>query len=363
MNYFEKIEAYKNGTLNEVERLVFEETLASDLALQQELAAYELGQDLFEFVGTTLSEETITAPEATDAADLLINFTANNLSETQILASDSAATNTAIIKPLKNREPNRSAWLVAASMLLILSLIGSQFYTASSPVDSYETPIAEQEQIEPTITKPVSPIVLPENNVPQQEIVAKDTPVLKVEKKAVAIKKKRAKVQDLALNSPQKRIETLPNRPEMPILAPLPLVVNITAQEITTGKVIATGESVVYNGGNFVTLKAGFHAKAGANFVATAANNTIFLANEVIEDRQPVVYKTSKIITLKPGFHAKKGIDFIAKANSGLAKELSTNVIISSNEAIVYKAGSTITLTPGFHAKAGAGFVATIEGE
>lgn len=356
MNYFEKIEAYKNGTLNEVERLVFEETLAQNPSLQQELEAYELeayelGQDLFAFVGTTLSEETITAPEATDTADLLINFTANNLSEAQILASDSAATNTAIIRPL-NRRSNRNAWLVAASMLLILSLIGSQFYTSSSQVDSYETPIAERAQIEPRITKSASPIVLPENNVPQQEIVAKETPVVKVEKKTAIIKKKRTKVQNLALS-----------RPKMPILAPLPLVVNITAQEITTGKVIAKGESVVYNGENSVTLKAGFHAKAGANFVATATNNANFTANEVIESQQPVVYKAGKTITLKPGFHAKKGIDFTAKANVGTAEELSTNAVISSSEAVIYKAGHTITLKPGFHAKAGAAFVATIAGE
>ena len=309
MNYFEKIEAYKNGSLSEVERLVFEETLAEDAALQEEIAGYELGQTLFDFAGTNLLEEEITTPRATHTADLLINFTANNLSETQILETDSTPVNTAIVRPL-NRRSNRTTWLVAASMLLILSLIGSQFYMRQQP--NMDKLVAEQQQKEPTIIKPSNPIVLPENNVPQQEIVIKETPTLKVEKKGVEFKKKRTTIRNLALNNPKKTVRSLPNRPKMPILEPL--VVNITAQEITTGKVIDKGASVVYNGEHSVTLKAGFHAKAGANFVATTASNANFSANEVIESQQPVVYKASKTITLKPGFHAKKRSKFYCKS-------------------------------------------------
>lgn len=356
MNYFEKIEAYKNGSLSEVERLVFEEILAESPALQEEIAGYELGQDLFDFVGTTLSEEEIIAPATTDVANLLINFTANNLSETQILEGESVAENTAIIRPL-NQRSNRTTWLAAASMLLILSLIGSQFYTSQQ--QSIDQPVAEHQPTKPVIAEPTNPIALPENDAPQQEIAAKEISISKVEKKAEKVKKNHTnKVQHLAENTQQKVTAPLSTRAEMPILEPL--VTNITAQEITTGRIFGAGESVVYNGENSVTLKAGFHAKAGASFVATATNNVNFLADEVLASKEPVVYEASKTITLKPGFHAKAGIDFTAKANIGGAETLSTNVVISSNEAVVYKAGNTITLKPGFHAKAGAAFVATV---
>ncbi len=360
MNYFEKIEAYKNGNLSKIERLVFEEALAENLSLQEEVAAYELGQDLFSFVGGTLSEEEITSPEATATADLLINFAANTLSETEILATDSSATNTAIIRPLKNKRTNKKTWLVAASMLLMLSLIGSQFYM------SQQRPLG-QSVVENKLTKPVfkapsNSIILPENNAPKQEIIARERLVSKNINKVEKVKKNAIqKMSSLAENGSRKTTVPLSPRTEMPILEPL--VTNITAQKITTGKVIDSGESVVYQGDNGVTLKPGFHAKAGANFVAMATTKTNFIANEVLESKQSVVYKASQTITLKPGFHAKSGIDFTAKANAGTEKELSTNVVISSNEEVVYKAENTITLKPGFHAKAGAAFVATVAGE
>ena len=88
MNYFDKIEAYTTGTLDEMERSVFEVELAQNATLKQELEAYQLAESLFDFAGENLAEETIINSDATSLADELINFTANNFSEVEILGLD-----------------------------------------------------------------------------------------------------------------------------------------------------------------------------------------------------------------------------------------------------------------------------------
>ena len=45
------------------------------------------------------------------------------------------------------------------------------------------------------------------------------------------------------------------------------------AKELSTNAIISSNEAVVYKAGNTITLKPGFHAKAGAAFVATVADD------------------------------------------------------------------------------------------
>jgi len=352
MNYFEKIEAYRNGTLSEVEHLVFEEALAQSLKLQEEIAAYDFAHSLFDFAGETLSDEAILEPEASHTADLLINFAANNLSEIEILDQPSPAKNTATIRKIQPAT-NRTAWLVAASMLLILSLIGTQFYTSPSAINGLDTAIVANEPIETVIAEPINPVTTtsPKASVSKvKSIVTKPNyPPKKEKKKKIIVPKIIVKVAAIPQEKVINASKTPINKPSMH---------KLSAEEITTQKVISLGESVVYEGNHSVTLEAGFHAKAGASFVATSDNNANLLANKVIDSNTPTVYKASNTITLKPGFHVKSGADFAAKTES--TKELSTDVVISDKEAVVFKAENTITFKPGFHAKAGATMAAIV---
>lgn len=359
-NYFEKIEAYKTGTLSEVERLVFEEELAQNVLLQQEVAAYNLAEQLFDFVGETLPTETIVASEANETADLLISFTANKLSEGQIINTPNSTSTETIVRELTPKS-NRTAWLVAASMLLILSLIGIQFYNTSFGTNDLDSTIVKTEPVEKTIMEPANVVAEVDSEAVSKESTSKANTVN--ESTPSLPKKVRKKLENKPLiisNSNQeiakKILQKSPNKINLPTVEPT--VIKLTAQEITTKKVVSTGEAMVYEGDNSVTLKAGFHAKAGANFVATASDKVTFLTNEVIEEQMSTVYEASQTITLKPGFHAKAGSNFIAKAKA--TDNLSTDVIVSPEEAVIFKAGNTIIFKPGFHAKPGAEVAAIV---
>ena len=96
MNYFDKIEAYSAGMLSEMERSIFETELTQNVALQEELEAYQLAQSLFDFAGKNLSEETIINADTSNLFDELINFIASNLSEEQILGINTTTTTESI---------------------------------------------------------------------------------------------------------------------------------------------------------------------------------------------------------------------------------------------------------------------------
>lgn len=357
MNYFSKIEAYFSGDLSAAERELFEEELAINTVLQKEVEAYELAQDLFGFTAEHLSEETIISREANEMAAALIDFVANNLSENQILETTPITEEHAITRTLPTRR-NRSAWLVAASMVLILSLMGTQYYlNQAKQGGQIDTAIAKKSTgaSDVELTSPTEKLIIP---IPEKEtIVSKKEPKTRTIAKPAKALEDKANItapQNIALNT--KKI-TLPKREVIKVVESL--VSNITAQEITTGKVIDKGESVIYSGTNAVTLKAGFHAKAGASFTATATDLVNHSANTVIDSEQPVIFSARETITLKAGFHAKAGADFTAKTKAA-TNDLSVEAVISPEEVIVFKASNTITFKPGFHAKPGATLVASV---
>jgi len=361
MNYFSKIEAYFSGELSAVERGLFEEELAMNAALQKGVEAYELAQDLFDFTAEHLSEETIIASEANETAAVLIDFVANNLSENQILETTSIIEKQAITRTLLTRR-HRRAWLVAASMLLILSLMGTRFYlTQEKQEGNIQVAIAKKATEGSATIEPDFPIEKTIRPTPEKEaIVAKEkikTTKIKPVNEPIKDKEIITIPQNIVLNTEKEEKITLPKRPIIKIVEPL--VTNITAQEISTGKVIDRAESAIYSGTNAVILKAGFHAKAGANFTATATDILNHSVSTVIEHGQPVVYSARETITLEAGFYAKPGADFTAKTKEAV-NDISIGAIISPEERVVFKAGNTITFKPGFHAKLGATLVATV---
>ncbi len=372
MIYFEKIEAYFSGTMNEMEQSIFEQALEENTVLQKEYEAYQSAQSLFNFTAETLSEKEITTSNnATETVEQLINFTANNLSEQEILGSAETVDTQrqAIVRRLKTRK-NRTEWLVAASMLLILSLIGSRFYNNNS-IEPLHTPteVVVEKTTEPKIETPIEQektiptAIIAEPAAKVVKKVAKKRPVPKYEPAKVRIRTKTNPVVEPNQIAATEKMS--PTEITATIANPIAAVLT-SAEKIVTGKVINKGEAFVYEAGNSITLKPGFHAKAGASFVATSnksATTVIDLTkSEVIDNQEATIYNASNSITLKPGFHAKAGSDFVASTtNSSAAKFVSTNAVISEKEAVVVKADEGITLKAGFHAKAGADFVAKVK--
>jgi len=369
MIYFEKIEAYLSGEMNEMEQSIFEQALEENIALQKEYEAYQTAQDLFNFSAEQLTEEEITTNTATETTEQLINFTAQHLSEAEILGSTDKEkpSREAVIKTMSTRR-NRMEWLVAASMLLAFSVIGSRFYSNLS-TETITTPS------EVVVEKPVAPkVIMPveEEKVVPIPVIAEppEKIVKKVIKKKPASKYEPAKVRVSTKITPSKTQmpiaeagKTIQSEITQPAVKQLALLTN--GEKIVTGKVINKGEAVIYQAQNAVILKPGFHAKAGADFVATSsANETVTHLTKVavIEQEQSVVYNAANSITLKPGFHAKAGSTFVATtASPSTNSVVSTNSVISDKESVVIKAAETITLKAGFHAKAGANFVAKVK--
>jgi len=374
MNYFDKIEAYTTGALSELDHLVFETALTQNRALQQELEAYQLAQSLFGFAGEALSEETIitadsatlaedlinftanslseaqilsintttetestdlaedlinftanslseaqivginttTSTESTDLADSLINFTANNLSEAQILAVNPISAKAPIIRRLQPKR-NRTAWLVAASMLFILSLIGSQFYTSQN-VGQGSSIVAE---IPASIEKsPIKGIAINNSveealvvNIPEKRIKPNYPPAkIKTTKKITPIISRNHlvvadEVEDIELELAKTTLEN-------------PIAMNTIAEEITSAAVIPLGQTIEYQAKESIILTEGFSVKPGTNFTAATTQSTTLKevnSNSVISDKESVKLKANTAITLKPGFHAKAGASFKAE--------------------------------------------------
>ena len=311
MNYFSKIEAYFLGELQEVEQGLFEEELATNALLQKEVEAYELAQNLFGFTAAHLSEETIIVADVNETVEALINFTAHHLSEDQILATTPIIEQSAITKTLQPRK-HRRAWLVAASMLLILSLIGSQFYTSQN-VGQAVTPIAE------TLSNPIeespSPSIIATNTMPKKEILKASIPSVTQKKKYESAKVKVTKRKIPTLQAtPTIAVKNKKGTPIAKIAMVTPLAPNVTAQKITTHSNFQKGQAITYKATNSIILKPGFSVDAGTSFraVMTPDNVEDLNADAIISEKESVVLKANTSITLKPGFHAKVGADFVA---------------------------------------------------
>ena len=366
MNYYKKIAAYFEGKMSVVERQVFEQELEENVILQKEMEAYELAQNLFNFSATNLSEREIISTSATESAEEIIQFTAKHLSEAKILAIGSSKKSTIIERKLHPSFYNRSAWLVAASMLIILSVIGNRFYNnqdSLKTIGNSQPAIVETPSIE--VLQPENKQVIPATNNIQEsplKVIAQKKPKSskpKYESARVKITKKNKKesfsepIKDLSFqNTPTK---TTSNNL---------IALYTTAQKIISATQIASGQSVVYKAEKTIILKTGFHAKAGAEFTAAPIKNEAIPSDLTLDgtyDGNVTNYNASNTIILKPGFHAKAGMDFTASTNTPNAlQEVSSNTIISDKESVIIKANNTVILRPGFHAKAGASFVAEV---
>lgn len=360
MNYFTKIAAYFDQELSELERLVFEQELAENAALQAEVDAYEMAQSLFGVTAETLTEEEIVNTDAATMADEIITFVADNLSEKQILAEPVLAAQPTIIRKLEPRK-NRTAWLAAASLLFIISMIGLRFQNEQVSNQNGTVAVTNPpKEVTTPIAKEIIPVIKEEKidqlvSTPTQEKSVKQLTKAYEPASIKVVKKQKINATSLAANNTKVLPETSQSNP---------LALNTTATAITSEKVIDHGQEVVYKAADEIVLKEGFHVKSGSTFFATATSDekvaTDLKSAATITGTDKVVYQANETITLAPGFHAKAGIDFVAKTASGSSKEVSSNTIVSDKESVLLKANNSVTLKPGFHAKAGSDFTAKV---
>lgn len=352
MQYYQKIEAYFEDKLSAVERLVFEQELAENPILQKEFHAYETAHSLFDFAGNNLPSEEIIADSAEKTAGKLIDYTAKNLTTAEIIAIPNAKPQ-AIVRSI-NPTPAPVFWLVAASLLALLTIVGIRFY-------------AEQDN------KALNNVAAVEKIIPESietEKIIPPQPTTLIAKKTPAPVKQKRQYEPAKITRREKPVQTL----EMPLVEPISPIVqtvetkktvrqialNTKATTLSTNSVIDKDNSVVYEAKESITLKAGFHAKAGAAFTAKPIIKKEVLQTAAIIESQKSVQLQAESIVLKPGFHAKAGTSFTAKTKKAeIASE--TNAIINATESVTIKSESVITLKPGFHAKAGATFTAKVK--
>lgn len=363
MNYFEKIEAYVDQQLSPVERQLFEAALAENTLLQEELEAYELAESLFNFSAEHISEADLLEAVALDSTEALIDFTASHLSEAEILAApkffaapieSSVVEKTATIRFLS---PTFRKALAAASVLLIVGLFGIQFTKESTKNIAGENnavaTIVEEEK--PTISIPSVESTVAEKIEKEDiinETVIKEKVLKKVKKYEPAKVKIRQPKTTLAAS-------TLTSNTPNKLLA-----VNTSATTIVTSATIAKGQTVTYQAEEIITLEPGFHAEAGASFIAMSTKKSVekdIIVSEVMGAEKSKTIIASNSITFDSGFYVKAGTDFTAISSKSNTKDIITNVNISAKESMVFNAENSVTLTAGFHAKAGADFTAMVE--
>lgn len=307
MNYFDKIEAYFADELSDFEKLLFEQEVEENAGLQAEVEAYKLAADLFDFTSNHLSTKSILSSASEKTADQLLSFVANNLSEEEIIGLN------------KNPKPNLTIerhfsllqqLSIAATLLLLIGMTTWYF-----GIDNYSK--------QPKVTAPLVQI-----NEPHSVETLASTPIAKTEKADITISKDNIKPRANGKDKLTKKVaKTLPTTPktlaEKDMSTPKEIIVNnlppepIAATHIVVDRTISTGEEVTYQANNTITLKPGFHAKAGASFTANSTSKDAALVSDIaiastISNKESVVFKAGQSITLKPGFHVEAGADFVA---------------------------------------------------
>jgi len=350
MTYFNKIEQYFAKEMSEVDCLLFEQELAENAVLQNEVAAYEMAQNLFGWTAEALTETEITASAEEQVADELIGFVAANLSEAEIMGNTSKKS--AVVRSLPKRS-RRTAWLAAASVALVLSFIGWNWQGNTSPAT---TPTLAHNDQSPEIDQSLQPETKETPTVNQLATIEKEKPFIN----KATIEDNPRKYEPASVKIVRKPVNNLTKND-----LTNPLAINETTTGIQTERIIKGGQKVVYRAENGILLKSGFQVRTGSSFTAsTVMDQTVaanVIADQKIEGAQKVTYQAKETVTLTEGFHVAAGTEFVAKTtpkpNDGI---VTTNTVVSEQEEMLLQAESSITLEAGFHVRAGGNFSATI---
>ncbi|MEM1122230.1 MAG: 3-coathanger stack domain-containing protein, partial [Bacteroidota bacterium] len=268
MIYFDKIEAYATGQMETTERTFFEQELVENDALKKEWEAYQLVHELIDYSANSSTEATIhqTAAESTTAS--ILQFSAAHLSEAAILQTEQKAAPEAVIRPIKRR--SYTAWLVAASVLFLVGMVGLRsFFALGDDPQVTEKIVATDSTPEVKPSESTIPTVLEQSiDKPKEAIIA--TTISDKKERTVPTPQKRTYEPAKVRTKPNVEVTaTTAQKDEVAKVVSSPLAMTISAQEITAERVIHKNETIVYKAKNTITLKSGFHAKAGASFTAT----------------------------------------------------------------------------------------------
>jgi len=259
MNYIDKIVAYEEGNMPVQERVAFEYELADNATLKQEWEAYQLSQDLLGFT----------------AANIVAPIEVRPLDSTTMLDAKEA------------RGTTSYRYILGAMGLLALCCV---LYTSVSYLNAEKgnaIPQSSLEQVQPNNKVEESIFIEAE----EKEITApSNTPT---PKKVQIIKATVAPIAQLTptkTKTPKKEIKrvdaTIPSKVATPRVARVaqpaekmkPIAVSLldkkaTLKEITSNKIIASEEVVVFEAKNSITLQPGFVVEAGGSFNAVIKSN------------------------------------------------------------------------------------------
>jgi anti-sigma-K factor RskA len=242
MKYFAQIEAYINGKMSSAERQAFEHEVEDNADLARELDAYQSGADLFNFAAAQLSEEQILHPDK------------------QGISSGGPGK-----KPFFTYS-RLAIFLAAAIGLCLIVFLGGYLQD-----DQQETvpvqPIEQQKQ--PAKNRPVAAAPSPE--VPsgeEEQLLAKAESREPVTKMTPEQKNEIKQPASSSQSRPSKVMAHLNDESTKSTHASAP-----ADAELIADQAIASGEKIVYQASQQITLKPGFHAKAGSVFRAVVEND------------------------------------------------------------------------------------------
>jgi len=258
MNYIDKIVAYDEGSMSVQERVAFEYELADNATLKQEWEAYQLSQDLLGFT----------------AVNIVAPIEVTTLDSTTMLGAKEA------------RWTTTCRYILGAMGLLVLC---SVLYTGFNYLNAEKSDTIPQSSLEQ---------VSPTNKVEESifiEAEEKEISVPNIEPTPKKVQNTKAAVAPIAQLTPPKakkpikeikrvdsiisstvatpRVAMVVQPTEKKKLIAASVLDKATLKEITSNTSIASGEVLVLEAKNSITLQPGFVVEAGASFNAVIKSN------------------------------------------------------------------------------------------
>lgn len=266
MSYLSKIEAYSDGTMSDIEQMLFEAELLDNPSLNKEWEAYQLTQELLNFTALNLPEEVPANPVVEEPAGGLLSPKLWMLA-----ASSFVAIGIYFMTTLSIATDSKEEVVVDSSELQVKEAMQQnkiqEEQQSSIFIEYQETEISVEpfKKVVPTIQKV-------EKTIPTTESAL---PSLKVKK---PIAKKKETVAPIAAASNYNTITT-PVRSTVSATAlkaevivadtkrtntSIAIASNLNKQKITSKKLINSKDVVALKAGNSITFEPGFSAEAGS---------------------------------------------------------------------------------------------------
>jgi len=309
MSYQLKVQQYKKGAMSDVERLAFEHELEDNANLREVYEAELLFEELIDFTGSPLTDETPTSGAVTNqVADNSIPSTSENAS-------------------LFTR--------VGVGSLLLFGLLGFAYLNTTPPSPTIP---AKASSLPPELIKeiPAFPIeaLKPIKTKEVKDQVEKKPAVLQQPKKATkkippavpyAENKKSIKSIPTPIIGHPKIVknETSPSEAIASYSATSPLpqkqsIQNEVSASLTVAEKVQKADGMILETGFSVAATQSFSAEFSEHQSTIIQHGKdIIKSSEVINEGKSVTLSAAKAVVLQPGFEIKAGADFAAVIEEG----------------------------------------------